>query len=206
MWAPEEDGSGLKTAVAAIVLAAGASRRLGQPKQLLLHGNEALVGRAIRLAKDAGAAPVIAVLGANHDRIRAGVTMNDAIPVINEGWEAGIASSIHAGLRAAEGFSPDTPGVLILGCDQIRLTSAHLRGLMKAFEAENGRAIAASAYAGILGIPAVFPRSAFPDLFGLEGDRGARALLMKPPCTVVSLDFPGGEVDIDEPSDLGQLE
>jgi CTP:molybdopterin cytidylyltransferase MocA len=196
----------MKTAVGAIVLAAGASRRLGQPKQLLLHGNEALVGRAIRLAKEAGADPVIAVLGAQHDRIRAAVTMNNGIPVINERWEEGIASSIHVGLRAVEGFAPGSMGALILGCDQIRLTSGHLQGLLEAFCARNGGVVAASTYAGVLGTPAVFPRSAFPELLALAGDKGARALLTKPPCPLIALEFPGGEVDIDEPGDLEELD
>ena len=58
--------------VAAIVLAAGASRRLSQPKQLLMHGGELMIERAIRLANEAGAAPVITVLGAYHELIREG--------------------------------------------------------------------------------------------------------------------------------------
>jgi molybdenum cofactor cytidylyltransferase len=64
----------------------------------------------------------------------------------------------------------------------------------------------ASAYTGILGIPAVFPRQVFADLRALRGDKGARALLMQPPCPLISLPFPGGEIDIDEPTDLAQLE
>lgn len=196
----------MKTQVAAIVLAAGASHRLGQPKQLLLHGNEALVRRAIRMANEAGAAPVIAVLGANHERIRAAVTMNDALPVIHSRWEDGIATSIHAGLRALDGFAPGSPGALLLGCDQIRLTGGHLRALLAAFAGQSEAVIVASSYAGAIGIPAVFPRSTFPELLALRGDQGARALLAQPSCPLVTLSFPGGEVDIDEHADLDQLE
>jgi molybdenum cofactor cytidylyltransferase len=69
-----------------------------------------------------------------------------------------------------------------------------------------GSAIAASAYAGKLGIPAVFPREVFAALHRLSGDQGARALLMQPPCLLISLPFPGGEIDIDVPGDLADLE
>jgi len=64
----------------------------------------------------------------------------------------------------------------------------------------------ASAYAGVHGIPAIFPRSAFPDLLALSGDKGARALLVKPPRPLIVVPFEGGEVDIDEPGDLAELE
>jgi len=192
--------------VAAIILAAGASRRLGQPKQLLMLGGENLIERAIRLANEAGATPVIAVLGAHHELIRAALPLNLALPVINSTWEQGIATSIHAGLAALEDSAPQTPGALILGCDQPRLTAAHLRALLETFGAQAAPVLVASAYAGVLGIPAVFPREVFGELRALRGDRGARALLMQPPCPLVALPFPGGEIDIDLPADLAQLE
>ncbi|MGD0733976.1 MAG: nucleotidyltransferase family protein [Terracidiphilus sp.] len=189
--------------VAAIILAAGASRRLGQPKQLLMHGGETMLGRAIRLAVEAGADPVLVVLGAQAERISASLESNRATVVINDGWEQGIASSIHAGLRA---LYATVPGVLIMSCDQPRLTAEHLRALIENFIAQNESAIVASAYAGIHGVPAVFPRSTFPDLFALAGDKGARALLVRPQCLLIALKFPGGEADIDTPEDLALLE
>ncbi len=195
--------------VAAIVLAAGASTRLGQPKQLLTMGGETLIARAIRLASEAGATPVIAVLGAHHERIAAAFGMdktNSAVPVFNADWEQGIATSIHAGLRALQACAPQASGALILGCDQPRLTAGHLRGLLEAFAAQAAPAMAASAYAGVAGIPAVFPRAVFAQLLGLRGDQGARSLLKQPACPSIALPFPGGEVDIDLPADLAQLE
>jgi CTP:molybdopterin cytidylyltransferase MocA len=195
--------------VAAIVLAAGGSRRLGQPKQLLMFGCETLLARAIRLANEAGATPVTAVLGAHHERIRAAVPFgnaNKAIPVINSNWEQGISTSIHAALGVLEDCAPQASGVLILGCDQPRLTAEHLRALLDAFAAQAAPAIAASAYAGVLGIPAVFPRAVFADLLALRGDKGARSLLTQPTCPLIALPFPGGEVDIDLPADLTHLE
>jgi molybdenum cofactor cytidylyltransferase len=191
--------------VPAIVLAAGASRRLGQPKQLIKLGGETLIERAIRLANEAGAAPVIVVLGAHFEIVCASITLNEAILSINNQWERGIASSIHSGLRTLDVVAKEASGVLIMSCDQPRLRAAHLHALIEAFIAQNQPAIAASAYAGVHGIPAVFPRSMFAKLLALRGDKGARALLNNPPCPVIALAFEGGEVDIDEPGDLAKL-
>jgi molybdenum cofactor cytidylyltransferase len=192
--------------VAAIILAAGASRRLGQPKQLLLYKGETLLERAIRLAGEAGALPVIVVLGAHYSEIRAAVSFGNAMGVVNEDWEQGIASSIHAGLDVLDSILPEAPGALLMTCDQPRLGEAHLRALIGGFSAQSSPAIVASKYAGTLGVPAVFPRSIFPELRGLRGDQGARALLSKATLPVLAIGFPGGEVDIDSAADLAQLE
>jgi len=196
----------MKPSVAAIILAAGASRRLGQPKQLLRYGGETLLEHAIRLASEAGAAPVITVLGAHHETIRASVAFQGAAIVVNDKWKQGIASSIHAGIAELDAAAQLASGVMILSCDQPRLTVAHLRALLETFIAQTRPTIVASAYAGVHGIPAVFPRSVFPELLALRGDKGARVLLARPSCPLLALPFDGGEVDIDQPDDLAELE
>ena len=191
--------------VAAIVLAAGGSRRLGQPKQLLLLNGQTLIARALRVASEAGAAPVLAVLGAQHELISGSIGASGAVVVINEDWQQGISTSINAGIEALAEYDPASQGVLLLGCDQPRLKVNHLRELIRVFHAQNGEAIAASAYAGIQGVPAIFPRIAFSGLLALRGDKGARALIVSPPCAVVAVPFEGGEIDIDSPQDLAQI-
>jgi CTP:molybdopterin cytidylyltransferase MocA len=196
----------VSTSVAAIILAAGASRRLGQPKQLLMLGGETLLERTDRLARAAGATPVIAVLGANFEIICDSVILMNTALSINDRWEQGIATSIHAGLNTLEVISSDVKGVLILSCDQPRLSADHLRALIETFMAQSEPTIVASAYADVFGIPAVFPREAFTDLRALRGDKGARTLLLEPPCPLIAVPFPGGEIDIDLPEDLKELE
>jgi molybdenum cofactor cytidylyltransferase len=189
--------------VAAVILAAGASRRLGRPKQLLEYQGETLVARAVRIAGEAGLNPAIVVLGAHREAVLAALANMSAISVDNSEWQEGIASSMRAGLKALEERSPDAAGVLIMPCDQPRLNSEHLLRLLSSFAVET---ISASTYAGVRGVPAVFPRSAFPELMNLSGDTGARKLLVNPPCPVIEVPFEGGDVDIDTPEDITHLQ
>jgi len=192
--------------VAAIILAAGASRRLGQPKQLVGVAGETLLARTLRIAKEAGTSPILAVLGANFAPICVSISFDEAIPVLNDKWELGISSSIQAGLAELDVRAPEASGAMILPCDQPRLNTAHVHAMLKAFARHKGTSIISSYYAETVGIPAIFPRTLFPHLHTLQGDKGARALLLNPPCALVSLPFEGGEIDIDLPSDLAQLD
>jgi len=193
--------------VAAVILAAGPSSRLGQPKQLIGFAGESLLERALRLAREAGASPVLVVLGANFAPICATIPFNEAIPVFNEKWQQGMSTSIHAGLSEADVRAPGATGALVMTCDQPRFSANHLHSLLLAFSAaQTEPTIVASNYAGIYGIPAVFPRSVYPKLYALHGDKGARALLTKPPCRIVAVACSGCEIDIDLPEDLAHLE
>lgn len=191
--------------IPAIILAAGSSSRLGHPKQLVRMAGESLLERTVRIATLAGVSPVFVVLGANRDSILSSVPLQGASIVFNEHWSTGVASSIHAGLHQAGLTVPACAGALFLTCDQPRVTPAHLQEMIRAFHTAPQPLIVASAYAGALGTPAIFPRSVFSFLFTLQGDRGARSILAHPPCPVVQVELPGGEIDIDEPADLPQL-
>jgi CTP:molybdopterin cytidylyltransferase MocA len=180
--------------IAAVVLAAGASTRLGQPKQLVTLSGEALLDRAIRTARQAGCAPLIVVLGANQAEILAEIQLDDALPVINDRWREGIASSIRLGVRTLELVAKDAEGVLLMTCDQPAVTARYLNLLMLRQE------VKASRYAGRNGVPAYFPRKYFEDLVALVGDAGARTLLAQASFE----DLVHGELDIDTAEDLAR--
>lgn len=177
--------------VAAVILAAGTSARLGQPKQLVRLGKETLLDRAVRTAREAGCGTVLIVLGADADRIEAGAeALGEAIVVRNHCWREGMASSIRAAVAI---LPPGTAGVVLTVCDQPAVTAEHLGALMR----DPGR-LTASRYAGRNGVPAYLPASFFGRLATLEGDAGARELLRN----ADSIELPGGELDVDTPADL----
>ncbi|HTU51919.1 MAG TPA: nucleotidyltransferase family protein [Acidobacteriaceae bacterium] len=196
------------TAIPVILLAAGASTRLGQPKQLLrlpAFGGETLLDHAVALAREAGAAPIFVVLGAHAEEIILECELLDCILVRNEAWSEGMASSLRVGVTAVLENAPAASGAMVLVCDQPGLSAEHLGRLLDAHR-EHRHRIAASRYAGRTGVPAIFPRVLFPALLELQGDQGARALLQQSGAAIHAIDFPGGELDLDSPEDLQRLQ
>lgn len=185
--------------IPAIILAAGASRRLGTPKQALVWGGEALLHRAARVALEAGFAPVLVVLGACAEASLKALAGLPVEVVSNPAWEEGMGASIRAGVAA---LSPDAEAVLLLVCDQPALDPALLDAIRNAHDQAPHRVIA-STYSGIRGVPALFPAARFPELRALTGDRGARGLLLG--AEVLEVPFPGGELDVDTPADREKL-
>lgn len=163
-----------------------------------------MLQRAIRLAHAAGASPVFVVLGAHRELIEGRVDFKAAKIVANDRWQEGIGSSIRAGMEKATSEAPDAEGVLLMICDQPRVTAEHLRRMMDVFS-QSPQSAVASVYAGGRGTPAIFPRAAFADLAALRGDRGARGLLANPCAPVVEIPLAGGEIDIDRPEDLDRI-
>ena len=181
-----------------LLLAAGGSRRLGQPKQLLVLDGETLVHRAARLALATAPADAVVVLGAHGVAIAAAVADLPLRSVACADWTRGMGASLAEGLAA---LSPDCGAALVLLCDQPDLAPDHLHRLVAAARAAPGRA-AASAYAGVLGVPAVLPRAWFAALASLQGDRGARDLLRERAAEVIAVAAPALSRDIDVPADL----
>lgn len=186
-----------KTEISAIILAAGASRRLGRPKQLLEVGGEPLVGRAARLALEAGCRPVIVVVGAEREAVEAAVGRQEVQTVYNPDWPSGMGSSVRAGLTA---LPADVNAALFLLTDQPHLDRGLLERLLAAFRGSGGP-LAVSDYGGTLGVPAVFSRRLFAELAQLEGDRGARRVIQRHMEQLVSVPFPEGRRDIDTEED-----
>jgi molybdenum cofactor cytidylyltransferase len=150
-----------------VVLAAGASRRLGRAKQSVEIGGETLLERAVRVAVEAGLSPVIVVVRDEE----AWKSLHGCEVVENALAEEGMASSIRVGVARAEELGVE--GLVVMACDQVALRAEHLRALCEAVDRVTG-----SGYAGKVGIPAYFPAKKFPELMELRGDVGARELLL----------------------------
>jgi molybdenum cofactor cytidylyltransferase len=191
-------------ACAAILLAAGASSRLGYPKQLVECRGESLLHRSARLAGEVGCRPVICVLGFEPARMRAELEGTTAVATENPLWATGMASSLVCGVRAVMN-RPDPPAnVLVLVCDQVRLDADVLRRLLTAHAASTNP-ITAAEYSGRAGVPAVFSAEIFPELMALTGDRGARAVIAARLERVTKVPWPDGAIDLDSPEDAHLL-
>ncbi|GAA4306619.1 nucleotidyltransferase family protein [Compostibacter hankyongensis] len=179
-----------------ILLAAGASARLGSPKQLLPYAGKTLLQHAIAAATGSDAMPVIVVLGASANLIRPGISRDPVHIVTHAAWKAGIGSSIKAGLAAFIEKAPQAEGVILMLCDQPFADSALLNSLIRKKQ-ESGKKIIVSAYENTLGVPVLFDKAFFPVLTELEDEAGAKKLLQRYPEAVASVPFPGGGIDID---------
>lgn len=189
----------------AVILAAGASRRFGSPKQLARYRGETLVARSVRLAHQAGAEGVRVVLGYRAGSIRRALREGGATPVgtstvRNPRWRDGMGRSLACGVRALDGRAR---AVLVCLADQPLLEAEDLGALVLAWRA-SPRSVVASRYAGKLGAPAIFPRCHFGALKCLSGDRGAQVLLASS-SDVLSVPIPLAAVDVDESRDLSSL-
>jgi molybdenum cofactor cytidylyltransferase len=193
-----------ETSCAAIVLAAGASTRLGQPKQLLQMNGESLLHRTIRLAEEGGCAPIFVVLGFEAERMQREIADLDVRVVINPKWQSGMGSSLRSGMEVLVKESQLPQKVVLLLSDQPMLSSEILFSLVKK-SAETDSLIAASSYTGRLGVPAVFRKELYPDLQEVEGDKGAREVIQVYRDQTASIDFPEGIIDIDTAQDLELL-
>ena len=179
-----------------VVLAGGASRRLGTPKQLLRIDGQTLIRRAVCLAMEAGCSPVVAVLGANAEEILAELKDLSIFTVFNADWQTGMSTSLVAGLSGMVAYDSECSHVLITVCDQVHVTVETLRTLRLRASANPAKIVAAS-YSGVTGVPAIFPRAFFSGLLAIRGDKGARGLLQELISDVESVEFPGGALDID---------
>lgn len=190
----------------AVVLAAGGSSRLGQPKQLLRVSGATLLERTVdALLADARIWPVVVVLGASGPEVRAAVARRPVLFAENAAWAEGMASSLRTGLGTLRQFSRGVNAALFALCDQPAFDVQVVRQLVDAYTRNPTGAVAA-VYDGHAGAPAILSRDMFPALEQLTGDQGARKLLAQlPPSALKTLDLPQLAIDVDTPEDLRLL-
>ena len=191
--------SPLRTGI--VILAAGASRRMGRPKQLLPLGETTLLEHAVDAALNSTAWPVIVVLGAQAAEIRPLLARRPVLVAENPTWSEGMASSLRAGLTLMNAFSIRVDAVLFALCDQPAF-SADLVQRFIATQQATQRSVVAARYSGNLGAPALFTRPHFAALSALVGDEGARKLIAQVPAgEVEAIDLPELAHDLDTPED-----
>lgn len=182
----------------AVLLAAGASTRLGRPKQLLEVDGEPLLRRAARALLASAPLELVVVLG--HDAARIGAVL-EGLPLRTAfavDHAEGMAAALRTGIAALD---PRCAGALVALTDQPALDAMHLVALREAWRAAPEQA-AASRYAGVAGVPALLPRAWFGDLLALRGDQGARTLLRARLDQVSLIEAPALAFDIDLPQAL----
>jgi len=197
---------------AAVILAAGESVRLGQPKQLLSFRGKPLLRATIDSAHEAGCTPIAVVIPEVEPTAPASVALrhgieralagSEAILVENPEWRRGVGTSIRVGVKAISASDVET--LILLVCDQPSVDNATI-ALLRARREQTGKAIVASAYAQTLGVPALFDRSFFDALMELPDDQGAKSLILSYPESVAEIALPDGAIDIDSPADWAKL-
>ncbi len=210
--------------IAAVILAAGESSRLGQPKQLIQFRGKTLVRRMVDGASEAGCRPVLVVLGNSNrtslpgsargeareheidlvEAISSELKKTGATIVANPNWKRGIGTSIRAGVQHLIEIAPGVEATVLLACDQPFVDRAVIEGLITLHH-ETRKPIVAASYAGTLGVPALFDRSRLQDLLGLDDSAGAKSIILSNRGQVAEFPFPEGEIDIDTAEDREQF-
>lgn len=185
---------------AVLILAAGASKRLGKPKQQLLFHNQTLLNRIIATASDLKSGPVLVVLSKDNDV----KNPNNIVTVVNHHWQEGMATSIVAGIEELQVAFPLAETVIITVCDQPYISVNLFKEMIGAWQKTNQPIIACN-YADTIGTPVLFHRSLFRELLELKDDKGARQLLNKDWHRVGLVNFPLGDIDIDTEEDYERL-
>jgi CTP:molybdopterin cytidylyltransferase MocA len=186
------------------ILAAGASRRLGQPKQLVQLNGEPLIHRQARIALEANCGDVVVILGSASVECARAIANLPVTAQYNWKWEEGMAASIREATCAAMERNAD--GLMIVQVDQYRLTAKDLAQLDSVWRASNGTKSCRTRSSEYAGPPVILRKTSFDDALQLIGDNGARHILQKLGCDcVIDVDLPNAIADLDVPADFESI-
>lgn len=186
-----------------IILAAGESRRLGEPKQLLEFEGKTLLRRAVEAAIETNFKTVV-VLGANFKEIKVEIENLEVEICFNENWQNGMSSSLKTGLQKLIESAPNLSAVIVSLCDQPFVNSKVFTDLAETFEKTNAP-IVASEYSQTIGVPALFSRSVFDELLNLSSENGAKTIIKKYLSRTKKISVPQAEIDIDTHEDYRKI-
>jgi molybdenum cofactor cytidylyltransferase len=192
--------------VAGIILAAGGSKRYGQPKQLLEWRGQPFVRVAAGTALEAGLSPVVVVTGANAEQVE-GVVKDLPITIKrNDNWQTGQSSSIRAGLQAiTDGVCKQAGAVIFILADQPQITASVIRALMETHATGLQPIIAPLILMEQRGNPVLFDRITFSDLMELQGDTGGRSIFSRYRVEYLPWHDDRLLLDVDKPEDYDRL-
>ncbi len=191
--------------IAAIVLAAGRSTRMGVANKLLSDIEGApMVRRVVQAALASHARPVLVVTGHQADEVRAALAGLDVAFVHNPDYAGGLSTSLKAGIAT---LPEAIEGAVVLLGDMPRVTADHIDRLIDAFATEQGRCICVPVHQGRRGNPVLWSSAFFPQMQQLGGDAGARTLLGAHPDRVREVDLATDAIflDVDTPEALAKL-
>lgn len=188
--------------LAGLILAAGSSSRMGQPKQLLPWQNTTLLGHTVQQLQNV-VNDVYVVVGARHTEIRSSITNTNVQIIHNREWKKGMGASIAKGM-AYLSTTTSYDAVLIVLVDQPLLGSEYYQKMLACFS-KGKHPVVATGYAENCGVPAIFDRSLFQPLQNLPEEYGAKKLIGKYKAQRKCLEAEGAQQDIDTPEVYEQL-
>ncbi|GAA4396888.1 hypothetical protein GCM10023187_05530 [Nibrella viscosa] len=187
-----------------VILAAGASTRLGSPKQLIEWQGQTLVRRITEVALATQHRPVVVVLGANKTSIAAELEGLPVTLIENSHWEQGLSSSVKMGLAGVYMTKKEFDAVLFLLVDQPKVDQALVEHIIATYQ-ENDKGIVSCRYAGKPGVPALFDRKYVEELLSLDGDKGAKWVMMQHRDDCLEIPFEDGAIDLDTRQDVDKF-
>jgi molybdenum cofactor cytidylyltransferase len=188
--------------IGTIILAAGGSTRMGgEPKQLLHYKGQSLMRRISETALSTQAGPVVVVLGANRERIVPELAGLPLTLVDNAAWQTGMASSLKTGLAALYITHKDIDAVMVLLTDQPLVSVGLLLHMLDTY-VTNDKGIVACRYDDQLGVPVLFDRNYIEQMLQLEGDKGAKWIIVKHRKDCIEIPFEAGAIDLDSKRDV----
>ncbi|WP_346238454.1 nucleotidyltransferase family protein [Niabella insulamsoli] len=188
--------------VQALLLAAGASKRMGRPKQLLPWGDQSLITHQISRLQQANL-EVTVVLGAQATMIAKEVESYKVKITFNAGWEQGMGSSIAWGADNID--TTNLQGLLITLTDQPWIEAGHYKKMIDAFRPGQRQIIVSQSKEGVCGVPVLFDRCHLPDLRNLKGHSGAKGIIAAHPTKIIVVSCENSMEDIDTPESYRQL-
>ena len=188
--------------IAAILLAAGGSSRMGgRPKQLLVYDGKTLLRRAVETLLASTCSPVVVILGAEFEKAKNEIEDLPLEIVRNENWRTGMSSSIKTGLEHLLQIAPDASAVIIALCDQPKIKATHINLIAKKFRG-TAAGIVVAEYSGTVGVPGLFSERYFTELLNIKGDKGARSLIRSSSADLSTIKISEAAYDIDTLDDL----